>query len=65
VTPFEFHEDLGHHKTLVPKLLCDLVCMILRSVIFVQLRLVIDGETPGHSICHAIFASRGKNNNTA
>jgi len=42
VTPVEFRGDLWHQKTRVPGLSCGVVCVILRLVVLVELRLVTD-----------------------
>jgi len=48
VTPVEFRGDLWHQKTRVPALSYDVVCMILRLAVLVELRLVTDRQTDGH-----------------
>jgi len=56
VIPVEFRGDLWHPKTRVPGLSCGVVCVILRLVVLVELRLVTDrqtdkrtdGQTDGH-----------------
>ena len=45
VTPVEFRGDLWHQKTRVPGLSCDVVCVILPLAVFVEPRLVTDGQT--------------------
>jgi len=45
VTPVEFRGDLWLQKTRVPGLSCGVVCVILRLAVFVELRLVTDGQT--------------------
>ena len=45
VTPVEFRGDLWLKKTRVPGLSCGVVCVILRLAVFVELRLVTDGQT--------------------
>ena len=48
VTPVEFPGDLWPQKTRVPGLSCEVVCVILRLAVLVELRLVTDGRTDGH-----------------
>jgi len=45
VTPVEFRGDLWHRKTRVPDVSCGVVCVILRFVVLVELRLVTDTDT--------------------
>ena len=40
VTPFEFRRDLWRQKTRIPGLSCGFICVILRLVVLVELRLV-------------------------
>ena len=47
VTPVEFRGDLWRQKTIVPGLSCGVVCVILRSAVLVELRLVTDEQTNG------------------
>ena len=49
VIPVEFRGDLWHQKTRVPVLSCGVVCVILRFVVLVELRLVTDGQTDGQT----------------
>ena len=58
VTPVEFRGDFLHQKTRLPGLSCGIVCVIPYLAISVEVRLVTDGRTQGHSI--ASIASRGK-----
>jgi len=44
----EFRGDLWHPKTRVPGLSCDVVCVILRLAVLVELRLVTDRRTDRH-----------------
>ena len=44
VIPVEFRGDLWHPKTRVPVLSCDVVCVILRLAVLVELRLVTDTD---------------------
>jgi len=55
VTPVEFRGDLWRQKTRVPGLSCGVVCVILRFAVFVELRLVTDGQTDRHR--HSRMAS--------
>ena len=48
VIPVEFRGDLWHPKTRVPGLSCDVVCVILRLAVLVELRLVTDSRTDRH-----------------
>ena len=48
MTLVEFRGDLWLQKTRVPGLSCGVVCVILRLVVLVELRLVMDGQTDGH-----------------
>ena len=41
----EFRGDLWRPKTRVPGLSCDVVCVILRLAVLVELRLVTDRQT--------------------
>ena len=43
--PVEFRGDLWHQKTRVPGLSCDVVRVILRLAVLVELRLVTDTDT--------------------
>ena len=45
VTPVEFRGNLWFQKTRLPGLSCDVVCVILRLAVLVQLRLVTDRQT--------------------
>ena len=45
MTPVEFRGDLWRQKTRVPGLSCGFVCVILRSAVLVELRLVTDRQT--------------------
>jgi len=45
VTPVEFRGDLWRQETRVPGLSCGVVCVILRSAVIVELRLVTDRQT--------------------
>ena len=45
MTLIEFRADLWHQKTRIPGLSCDVVCVILRLAVLVELRLVTDGRT--------------------
>jgi len=45
MTPVEFRGDLWRQKTRLPGLSCDVVCVILRLAVLVELRLVTDGGT--------------------
>jgi len=45
VVPVEFHGDLWQQKSSVPGLSCDVVYVILRLAVLVELRLVTDGRT--------------------
>ena len=49
VTPVEFRGDLWLPKTILPGLSCGVVLVILRLAVLVELRLVTDGRTDGHS----------------
>ena len=49
VIPVEFRGDLWHPKTRLPALSCDVVYVILRLAILVELRLVMDGQTDGQT----------------
>ena len=66
VTPVEFRGDLWLQKTRVPGLSCGVVCVILRSAVLVEHRLVtdrqMDGRTWGHGQYRGCIASRGKLN---
>ena len=44
MTPVEFRGDLWLQKTRVPGLSCDVVCVILRLAILVELGLVTDTD---------------------
>jgi len=44
----EFRGDLWRQKTRVPGLSFGVVCVILRLVVLVELRLVTDTDTDGH-----------------
>jgi len=65
----EFRQDFWHQKTRVHALSHGVVSVILGLTIFVQLRLVTDGQADGHrdrqthdaSIYRASVTSRGKN----
>jgi len=46
----EFHGDFWHQKTIIPGLLHGVVCVILGSAIFVELRVVPDGQADGHTL---------------
>ena len=48
VTPVEFRGDLWRQKTRGPGLSCGVVCVILRSAVLVELRLVTDTDTDRH-----------------
>ena len=45
----EFHGDFWHQKTRVPALSYSVVSMTLGLAVFVQLRVVTDGQTHDHS----------------
>ena len=45
VTPVEFRGALWHQKTRVPVVSRGVVCVILRSAVLVEHRLVTDGQT--------------------
>ena len=45
MTPVEFRGDLWQQKTRVLGVSCDVVCVILRLAVLVELRLVTDGQT--------------------
>jgi len=53
--PVEFRGDLWLQKTRVPALSCDVVYVILRLAVLVELRLVTDGQTQ----YRGCIASRG------
>ena len=64
----EFRGDLWLQKTSVPGLSCGVVCVILRSAVLVELRLVTDRQTQtdtdtdtGPWLVQGCIASRGKN----
>ena len=65
VMSLEFRQDFWHRKTWVSGLSYGVVSLILGLAIFVQLRLVTDGQTDGQthddSWYRASIASRGKN----
>ena len=44
VIPVEFRRNLWHQKTRVPELSCGDVCVIVRLVVLVALRLVTDTD---------------------
>ena len=48
VIAVEFRGDLWLQQTRVRGLSCDVVCVILRSAVLVELRLVTDGRTDRH-----------------
>jgi len=48
VIPVEFRGHLWRQKTRVPGLSCGVVCVIIRLVVLVELRLVTDGQTQSH-----------------
>jgi len=50
MTPLKFRRDFLHQKTRVPGLSCGVVYMILRLAVFVELRLVTDGQTDGYTM---------------
>jgi len=52
----EFRRDFWHRKTRVSVLLCGVVSVILGLAIFVQLRLVTDGQTDGQTDRHTMTA---------
>jgi len=58
---FEFHQVLWHQKTTVLRLLCGVVCVILRSAVYTTCDGQTDGRTHSHSIYRVSMASRGKN----
>jgi len=45
VTPVDFRGNLWRQETRVPGLSCDVVYVILRLVVLVEHRLVMDGQT--------------------
>jgi len=45
VIPYEFYQDLGCHKTRVPRLSCGVVCLILHLAVSAEHRLVSNGQT--------------------
>jgi len=49
VTPVEFRGDLWHQETRVPGVSCDVVYVILRVAVLVELRLVTDRRTDGET----------------
>jgi len=49
VTPVEFRGNLWRQETRVPGLSCGVVCVILRLVVLIELRLVTDGRTDGQT----------------
>jgi len=57
VTPVEFRGDLWLQKTRVHGLSCGVVGVILRSAVFVELRLVADGQTDRQTDRHTPMAS--------
>jgi len=57
MTPVEFRGNLWLQKTRVPGLLCGVVCVILRSAVLVELRLVTDGQTDRQTDRHTPMAS--------
>ena len=63
--PLEFRQKFWHQKTKVPRLSYGVVRVILGLAVFVELRLVIDGQTKRQthddSIYRSSIASRGKN----
>jgi len=48
VTPVEFRGDLWRQKTRIPGLSCGVICVILRSAVFVELRLEADTDRLRH-----------------
>jgi len=71
VTPVEFRGDVWHQKTRLPGVSCDVVCVILRFAVLVELRLVSDTDTDADTdrqtdtgpflVPRMHIASRGKN----
>jgi len=57
VIPVEFRGDLWHRKTRVPGLSCGVLCVILRSAVLVERRLVTDGRSDGRTDRHVAMAS--------
>jgi len=53
----EFSRDFWHWKTRVHGLSYDIVSVILRLAIFVQLRLVTDRRTNGQTVRHRMTAN--------
>jgi len=56
VTPVEFRGDLWHQKTRVLGLSCGVVCVILRLVVLVEHRLVMDRQTDRRTDRHRAMA---------
>jgi len=59
MTPVEFRKHLWHPKTRVPGLSCDLLYVILRLAVLVDLRLVTDRRTDRQTDGHRVMASVG------
>ena len=53
----EFRQVFWHRKTRVPGLSYDVLNVILDLAIFVQLRLVTDGQTDGQTDGHTMTAN--------
>jgi len=62
MTPVEFRGDLWRRKTRLPGLSCDVVRVILRLAVLVELRLVTDRQTDTGPwlVYRGCIASRGK-----
>jgi len=61
VIPLKFHQDLWYQKTRIHWLLCRVVCMMTCLSILVELQLVMDQQTHGHSVYCTGIASHGYN----
>ena len=57
VMPVEFRGDRRHSNTRFPGLSCGFVCVILRSAVLVEHRLMTDGQTDGRTDRHMAMAS--------
>ena len=68
-TPIEFQRDPPHQKTRIPRISCDVVCMMISLTILIEYRLMSDTDertnARGHCIYRAILASRVKIHHTA
>jgi len=56
VTPFEFQKDFWHQKTRVPRLSREIVCVILRLAVLVELQLVTNTQRNRQTDRHRAMA---------